>query len=50
MPKAAFGNSIGDRQMLEYKKAGGGAPTGAARRCGLKRQRLQTVSHFGSGR
>jgi phosphoglycolate phosphatase-like HAD superfamily hydrolase len=24
-PNAAFGNSIGDRQMLEYTKAGGGA-------------------------
>ena len=25
-PSAAFGNSTGDRQMLEYTKAGGGAP------------------------
>ncbi|HEY6274133.1 MAG TPA: haloacid dehalogenase-like hydrolase, partial [Terriglobales bacterium] len=25
-PKAAFGNSTGDRQMLEYTQAGGGAP------------------------
>jgi phosphoserine phosphatase len=25
-PKAAFGNSTGDRQMLEYAQAGGGAP------------------------
>jgi hypothetical protein len=24
--KGAFGNSIGDRQMLEYAKAGDGAP------------------------
>ena len=24
-PHAAFGNSVGDRQMLEYTKAGGGA-------------------------
>jgi hypothetical protein len=29
-----LGNSIGDRQMLEYIKAGDGAPSGAARRCG----------------
>ena len=25
-PKAAFGNSIGDQQILEYTQAGGGAP------------------------
>ena len=25
-PKAAFGNSTGDQQMLEYTQAGGGAP------------------------
>ena len=35
-PYAAFGNSTGDRQMLEYTKAGDGArlaDAGAARRC-----------------
>src|SRR5262249_14807575 len=31
-PKAAFGNSTGDREMLEYTQAGGADDAGASRR------------------
>ncbi len=38
-PIAAFGNSVGDQQMLEYTQGGSGArfdAAGAARRCGAR--------------
>ena len=49
-PHAAFGNSTGDRQMLEYTKAGDGAAAGDARAARRREARIRLRPGAGAAR